>query len=375
MLQRILAVIQKEFIQTLRDRRTLVMLLGIPIIQLFLFGYAVDMNVEHIPTAVADQSLDSASRDYVNAMVNSAYFDVVSYVAGEAEVIAAIDRGEAQAGIVIPPDFAARSERGDAQVLLLVDGSDLFTVQSGYNMATAISQAYAAEVMVEKVSRSGLPVSGGSPLDARLRILYNPDMEQIWFVIPNIIAMLMQTQSIAMTAAAVVRERESGTMEQLLVTPIRPAELLLGKITPNIVIALVNVLTVVFLGIFIFGVPFQGNFFLFFGLAFIYVFSGLGLGLLISTIVDNLKQSQQLVALMMFLGVTLGGFMFPRSAMPPALYALGFLFPLSYFTPIARGIITKGVGLQALWPQVLGMAIYVVIVMFFATRAFREGLD
>lgn len=375
MWQRIWAVIQKEFIQTFRDRGTVIMLVVMPILQLFLFGYAVDMNVEHIPLVVADQSRDSASQDYINAMVSSSYFDIVEYVADEDAIIAVIDAGQASAGIVIPANFAARVERSNAQVLFLIDGSDLFTVQSGYNAAAAISQAHAAEVLLQKVSQSGLPISDTSPLEARLRILYNPDMKQIWFVIPGIIAMLIQTQSIVMTASAVVREREAGTMEQLLVTPIRPQELLLGKIVPNIIIAGVNVLTVIALGTLLFGVPFRGSFWLFLGLAILYAFSGLGLGLLVSTIAANLKQAQQIVMMIMLVGVVLGGFMFPRSSMPPFLYTLGYLFPLSYFIPISRGIISKGVGLSSLWESVGGLATYSFLIMLIATRTFRQGLE
>lgn len=375
MLQRIWAVLQKEFIQTLRDRGTLILMLSMPLLQLFMLGYAVDMNVEHIPTVVADQSLDAHSHAYVAAMVNTRYFDVIDYVANEAAVIQAIDSGRAQAGIVIPPGFAARVDRGEAQVLFLIDGSDLFTVQSGYTRAAAIAQSYAADVLLKKIQRSGLPISAALPLDTRVRILYNPDMQQLWFTIPNMIALLIQTSSIAMTAAAVVREREAGTIEQLLVTPIRPLELLLGKIIPNVVVAILNVLTAVAAGVLLFHVPFRGNFWIFMGLAMIYVFSGLGLGLLISTIASNQKQAQQLVMMIMLLGVVLGGYIFPRNTMPPVLKALGTLFPMTFFIPISRGIISKGVGADALWVHIVGMTIYAVVVMAIAAKAFRQGLE
>ena len=375
MAQRIWAVLQKEFIQTLRDRGTLILMLSMPLLQLFMLGYAVDMNVEHIPTIVADQSLDAHSLAYVNAMINTQYFDVVGYVTSEAEVIQAIDSGSAQAGIVIPPDFAARVDRGEAQVLFLIDGSDLFTVQSGYTRVATIAQSYASEVLLKKIERSGLPISAALPLDTRVRVLYNPDLQQLWFTIPNMIALLMQTSSIAMTAAAVVREREAGTIEQLLVTPIRPAELLLGKIMPNVLIAIINVLTVVVAGVFLFHVPFRGSFWLFMGLSMIYVFSGLGLGLLLSTIADNQKQAQQLVMMIMLLGVVLGGYIFPRNTMPPVLQALGALFPMTYFIPISRGIIAKGVGLDAFWVSAVSMTAYATILMAIASKAFRQGLE
>lgn len=375
MLQRIWAVLQKEFIQTLRDRGTLILMLSMPLLQLFMLGYAVDMNVEHIPTVVADQSLDAHSHAYVAAMVNTRYFDVIDYVANETAVIQAIDNGRAQAGIVIPPGFAARVDRGEAQVLFLIDGSDLFTVQSGYTRAAAIAQAYAADVLLKKIQRSGLPISAALPLDTRVRVLYNPDMQQLWFTIPNMIALLIQTSSIAMTAAAVVREREAGTIEQLLVTPIRPLELLLGKIIPNVAVAIINVLTAVAAGVLLFHVPFRGNFWIFMGLSMIYVFSGLGMGLLISTIARNQKQAQQLVMMIMLLGVVLGGYIFPRNAMAPAMQVLGALFPMTFFIPISRGIISKGVGMDALWVDVVSMTIYAVVVMAIAAKAFRQGLE
>ena len=375
MLQRIWAIIQKEIIQTLRDRSTLAMMLTMPMMQLFLFGFAIDMNVDHISTIVAAQSLDAASQDYVDAMLTSGYFDVVEYAFSQDEVVQAIDEGRVQAGIVIPPDFATRVERGEAQVLFLIDGSDLLTTQTAYNMASVIAQAHSADVMMEKIQRSGLVVEGELPLDTRARILYNPDVSQLWFVIPNIVAMVMQTQTMSMTAAAVVREREAGTIEQILVTPIRPGELMLGKIIPNILIAVINVLTIVVLGVFVFKVPFQGSFLLFMGLAMVYVFSGLGLGLLISTIAKNSKQAQQIVMMMMFIGIVLGGFIFPRYTMPLVLRLLGNLFPLSYFIPISRGIITKGVSIGALWGEAIGLLIYSVVVMTSAARTFRQGLD
>jgi ABC-2 type transport system permease protein len=377
MLQRTWAIIQKEFIQTWRDRRTLGIQLAIPIMQLFILGYAIRMNVRHIPTAVADQSLDPASRDYVEAMVASGYFDVVAYVPSQADVIQAIDDGEAQAGVVIPPDFAARVMRNEAQVLLLVDGSDLFTSQTAYNSMSAIAQTHSTEVMIAQARRSGRLTAEQSllPLDVRIRILYNPNLADLWFLIPGMVATILQTQSIALTAAAVVREREMGTIEQLLVTPIMPGELMLGKVAPNLVIAFVNMLTIIALGVFWFGVPFQGSFGLFCWLAFMYVFSGLGLGLLVSTISQNQKQAQQWTMLMMLLGLVLGGFIFPRYLMPPAIRIIGNLFPLTYFIPIARGIVTKGIGIESLWEQVVSLLAYIVVILFVAIRAFRQRLD
>ncbi len=377
MLQRIWAVTQKEFIHTFRDKRTLLMMISMPMLQLFLLGYALTMNVSHIPLIVADQSLDAASQAYVDALVASGFFDVVSYALNQAEVVRAIDEGRVQAGLVIPSDFAAPVERGTAQVLFLVDGSDLFTAQSAYNAAINIGQMHATEVLMDKIARSGLGahLRNLQPLDVRVRVLYNPNMKDLWFIIPGMAAMILDTQSIAMTAAAVVRERETGTIEQILVTPIRPGELMLGKIAPNLVLAMLNMLTVIGVGVFWFGVPFQGNFWLFLGLSLIYVFCGLGLGILISTLSQTQRQAQQLVGLVMLVSMMLGGSFLPRYTTPPLIQAIGNLFPLTHFVPITRGIITKGVGLSVLWKNALILAVYAVTIMVLASRLFRQRLE
>jgi len=377
MLRRILAITQKEFIQTLRDRTTLAIMLSMPLLQLILFAYAIHMDVRQIPLVVADQSMDAASRSYITDMVRSDYFQIVETVQGQADVIAAIDAGTARAGLVIPPDFAAQVDRGSANVLLLVDGSDPFTTQSAYNAANAISQTHAVSLALNDLSRSapGISEQDLSPLDTHIRILYNPDLKDLWFLIPGMIAMLLQTQTIALTSLAVVREREAGTIEQILVSPIRPLELMLGKTLPNLVIALINMLTIVVVGALGFGVPFQGNFALFLGLALIYVFSGLGLGLLISSVSQNPRQAQQLNMMISLVGLIISGFIFPRYTMPPVLQGVGYIFPLTFFIPIARGIFTKGIGIDVLWGNVAALAIFAVGIIFFASRFFRQRLD
>ncbi len=368
---------QKEFIQTLRDRRTLFIQLGLPIVQLIIFGYAIRTSVEHIPLVIADQSLDYASRAFVEALVASGYFDITGYVANEAAAVQTIDAGLAQAGIVILPGFATDVARSEAHALLLVDGSDVFTSQTAYNAITAIAQTHSTRIMVNKLVRAGTLMTPDSllPLDVRVRILYNPNLADLWFLIPGMVATILQTQTITLTAAAVVREREAGTIEQILVTPIKPGELMLGKIAPNIIISIVNMLTILAIGLFWFAVPFQGSFWLFFWLSLVYVLSGLGMGLLVSAISQNQKQSQQMAMLLMLIGLVLGGFMFPRYLMPPVVRAVGNLFPLTYFIPIARGIITKGIGTEYLQKQVVVLIVYVVAILVAAVRSFKKNLD
>jgi len=377
MLRRIWAITQKEFIQTVRDRATLAILLSMPLLQLILFAYAIHMDVKHIPLVVADQSMDQASQSYITDMVQSGYFEVISTVQGQAEVIHDIDSGSARAGLVIPPDFSGQVERASASVLLLVDGSDPFTTQSAYNAANVISQAHTISLVLDNLQRDGSAISAQdlNPLTTHIRILYNPDLKDLWFLIPGMIAMLLQTQTIALTSLAVVREREAGTIEQILVSPIRPVELMLGKTLPNLLIAMVNMLTIVVVGAMGFGVPFRGNFALFLGLALIYVFSGLGLGLLISSVSQNPRQAQQLNMMISLVGLIISGFIFPRYTMPVVLQGIGYIFPLTYFIPIARGIFTKGIGIEFLWGSAAALTIFAGGILFFASRFFRQRLD
>ena len=377
MLQRILAIIQKEFAQALRDRATLAIIITMPLLQLVIFGYAINTNIRHIPTVVVDQSMDQASRSYLNDMVNSSCFDIVESAPDQASAIQSVDANRTRVAIVIPPDFSEHVQRGDAQVLILVDGSDLFTSQTANAFASIIGQEHAIKIISDQVAASGAVSAAVQlpALDASLRVLYNPDMKDLWFIIPGMAAMLLQTQALTLTASAVVKERETGTIEQILVTPIRPLELMIGKVVPFIILAMLNMLTVIGIGVFWFGVPFQGSIWLFIGLSFLYVFSGLGLGLLISSVSQNQRQSQQLMMLFLMVGLILGGFMFPRYTMPPVIQALGNLFPMTYFIPIARGIITKGVGFTVLLNQVIPLVIYIVIVMILAAVTFRQKLD
>jgi len=377
MWRRIWAVAQKEFILIRRDKSTLLMQLLLPLIMLVLFGYAMDTNVCDIALVVADQSLDPASHDYVNALTTSGYFEVVEYVRSEAEVTRALDEGRARAGVVIPSGFSALVERGDAQVLFLVDGSDFFTSLSAYSAGEAISQAHSTEVLLKRVERSGLSMDVASllPVSTSIRILYNPNMDSFWFMIPSLAAMLMQTQSIILTTVSVVRERETGTIEQVLVTPIRPLELMLGKIAPNILLAVLNMLTIVAAGVFWFGVPFQGSFWLLLSLSVLFIFAGTAMGLLISTVSKNQAQSLQIVMMVMLVGIMLGGFLFPRESSPLLTRYAGNIFPMTYFIPIARGIISKGIGIDLLWANVLPMGIQIIALVALATRVFRQDLE
>jgi len=354
------------------------MLLLMPVLEMFLFAYAVSLTVDHIPTAVADASMDAQSRAFVGALVASGYFDIDMYVADETQVIQAIDEGRVKAGIVIPPNFAAQIERGEAQALVILDGSDAASVSSGYSAANAVAQSWAMGLTVEKVARVGAASLGGDislPIRTSTRVLYNPDRDDMIFIVPGLIAILLQVMTIGQAATAVVRERELGVTEQILITPARPIELLIGKMVPNLVLAVIVMLIVVLFGIFWFGVPFKGNPWSFVWLSLLFIISGLGLGLLISTVAKTQRQARQITLLFMLLCMLLTGLIYPRQPMPPIVKAVSNLIPATYFVRIARGIITKGVGLSFMWADVLVLVVYSVVVVVVSALTFKKRLD
>jgi ABC-2 type transport system permease protein len=373
--RRLIAIIQKETIQTLRDWLLLAMILGMPILELYLFASVGDMTVEDIPTAVADMSMDAYSRDFLDALETSGSFEVQLYLESEQEVIQAIEEGRVGVGVVIPPDLATQVERGEAQALVLLDGSDSYIVQSGFSAAAAIAQDHSMELVMQRAEQAGMGGLGNLPIYTAARILYNPNMDEMLFLIPGIAAALLQLLTVNITAMSVVRERELGMNEQLLVTPIRPFEIMLGKMAPAIVLTAVDLAIVIVLGVYWFKVPFQGSVGLFAWLSLVFLVSGLGLGLMISTIAKNQKQVQQINALLMMLTMMLTGLLYPRSTMSPVVRAIGNLIPATYFIRIAKGIISKGVGLEFVWNDVLVLALYGLVVMLIAAATLKKRLD
>lgn len=365
MLRRIWAITQKEFIQLLRERVFVILLVFGTLAEIILFAVAIHTDFRHLPMVVADQSLSPESQDYLNALVASGYFDIVSTVSGQQGIVKAIDSGQANLGILIPPDFASQVKLHKATVLMLVDGSSAYIASSAYGTANAITQAYSINLVRQQVS----------PLNLDVRVLYNPDMRDLWFIIPGLLAAMVQGVALNMTALVVVREREVGTIEALLVTPIRPFELMVGKTIPNLLVALIIVAENLAFAVFFLGVPFQGNLLLFFALATLFCFSGLGLGLVISVVVQNQLQAQLLGMMVNLAGFFLAGMLFPVYALPPALRLLSYLFPANYFLPITRDIMIKGVGLEAMGRDVAGTCILTVLIVFAAARLFRQSLD
>lgn len=378
--RRLAALSRKEVTQLLRDRRGLFFIFSLPLIQLFLYAYAVNTTVYHIPMAVVDQSHDRKSREFVQALVVSQYFDIKLVAQSEAEVIAAIDRGQVRAGLLIPPNFAKETDRGTTTVLLLLDGSDSASVSSGYSAASLIGQNYGLQLAAEQLQRKGVRTAmttGASvlPITTATRVLYNPDMIDIWFLLPGLAGLILQTLAIQQAALIIVRERELGTIEPILATPTRPLELVLSKMIPLLILCLLTLSVIVGLGIFWFGVPFQGSLLLYFGLALLFIMSSLGLGLLMSNRAKTQREAQQMALMIMMFSLILGGMIYPRTAMPAIPRYMGNLLPMTYFVRLSRGVFTKGVGMAFVWSDAVALAVYTVIVILVAARNFKKRLD
>lgn len=377
--QRLTALIRKETIQILRDRRFILLFLGLTFVQLFVYSYSASRTVYHLPMAVVDQSRDPSSRALIQALVNSQYFDATLYLGSEAQARQAIDLGQVKADLIIPPHFAADIDKGSANFLMILDGSDQFAVASGYNAASLVAQNFGLQLTAESLARSGgLPAesSGASlPIVASAQVLYNPDLNDRWFVLPGIIGMILQTLAIEQAAIFLVRDREWGTLEQILATPIRQLELILSKMIPLLGLCLLALGMSVGLGVFWFGVPFQGSLWLYFWLSVLFIASCLALGLLISTRAMTQFEAETSALIFMLFGLLLTGLFYPRIGMPLIPQLIGDLVPLTYFLRISRGIYLKGIGLNFLWNDALVLVLYILVVVFIVSKRFRMRLD
>lgn len=373
---RLMAIINKEFIQVARDPRTLALVLVMPIMQLLLFGYAITTTIDHIPLVVADLARSADSRALAQALVNSTYFTLVGHVDGPAEARQMIDLGRAKVALIVPPDFGADILAGhEASVLMLVDGSDPNTASTALFAGAQVLRAQGAELADERRQRLGQV--GGEPggIDVRSSVLYNPSMESVNYMIPGLIGLILQTQAVILTSFAVVRERERGTLEQLIVTPIRSGELMLGKIIPFIVITFLQIGLALMMGTLWFRVPINGSVVLLLALSLVFLASALGIGLLISSVSSTQAQAMQASLFVMLPSILLSGFMFPTEAMPPVIQVLTRLLPLTYYLQVLRGIILKGNDIGALWSQVGVLALFGVAIFTLSALRFRKRLD
>jgi len=373
---RLVSIIRKEFLQIIRDPRTLVLVLGIPITQLLLMGYAATNDVRNVPLVVFDQDHGSASRRLLDAYRGADYFTVAYSVGSEAELRQLLDSGDARAGLIIPPNYSARlGGEGSAQVAFILDGSDPTVASTSLSAAQLIGQSYATEVLAERMSRRGQALPARSSAEIRTQVWYNPDLVSAYFMVPGVIGQILYGLTSILTATAVVRERERGTIEQLIVTPIRPWELMLGKIIPYVVLAFLNTLEVLALGSFLFHVPINGDLGLILLLSGLFLISGLGVGLLASTVANTQQEAMLWVFMTLLPSIFLSGFFFPLNAMPKVLQWFSTILPLRYYLVIIRSLLIKGVGVESLRDEILALCILGLILMTLATLRFRKRLD
>jgi len=373
---RLRALIRKEFIQILRDPRTLYITFAIPIVQIFLLGYTATTDVRNVPLAVFDQDRGPEARRLLDAYRAADYFLLAYDVDSEAELRALIEGGEAGAGLIIPPDFGDQVIGGrQASVAFVLDGSDPNVASTSLAAAELIGQAHALRLAFEQTSGSRDPAGLSPRLEVRTRVWYNPDLASAYFMVPALIGMILQLLTSMLTATSIVRERERGTIEQLIVTPIRSGELILGKILPYVLLAFIDTLAILVVGTLWFDVPIRGDIGLLLLLSSLFLISSLGIGLFISTVAKTQQEAMMLTYFTLLPTVFLSGFLFPLAAMPPVLRAISYLIPLRYYLIIIRSILLKGVGLESLLPEVLVLILMAFAWMAVAALRFRKRLD
>jgi ABC-2 type transport system permease protein len=365
------SVFYKEIIQISRDPLTLVLMLLVPMMQLLIFGYAINTDVRNIKTAVYNLDIGRESRELLAAFENTDYFQIVRHVGSDLELNDAIISGRVKIGIKIPPDYSDRLAAGrQATVLVLIDGSDSSVASQSLQASTAVGLTESMERLTREIQSR----QGELPIEVRPKMLFNPDSRSANFMVPGLVAIIMQIITTMLTAFSIVRERERGTLEQLLVTPVRPFGLMLGKLVPYGLIGIFETCTVLAVMRIVFDVPINGSVLLLLALSVIFLFTALGIGLLISTRAQNQMQALQLAWLIMLPSVLLSGFMFPRDSMPVIMQAVGSLVPATHFIEIIRGIVLRGATFGDLVSQVLILAAMGLALIVLSALRFRKKL-
>lgn len=363
-------LIKKEFIQLIRDRRLLPLLFIMPIVQLLVYGYIFSTDVKYLSTAVRDLDRSQASRELVSSFRSAGYFQIHHYVESERELARLVERGEVQIAINIPSGFSRRINQGRvSEVQILVDGSDSNVASAGL--------AYSSRIIASKalpVGRQAPRIKGLPAVEERIRVLYNPDLKSLNYMIPAVIGFLLVLTTLILTAAALVRERERGTLEQLIVMPIRRYELILGKILPFILIGLINIILGVVVGTLWFNVPLRGSVVLLLVLTMAFVFTNLGLGLFISTVSKTQQQAMTSAYFIMLPSMLLSGLIYPIESMPRVIQYVTYLIPLRYMLTIVRGIFLKGAGFRELWQDTLILTVYGLVIFALSVLRFRKKL-
>jgi ABC-2 type transport system permease protein len=375
-LKRMFTITKKEFTHIKRDKASLAIAIMMPIMMLFLFGFAVSSDVNNVSFVVYDGSKTFESRELVNKFSNSNYFQIYKMVDSPNEVEKYIGTGEAKAGIVIPVDYAEdiRSRR-ESKVQILVDGSDPTIARTALSYSIMISNNYSLQLKQVQSRNTGMSAITSGGIEARPQVMYNPTLESTKFNIPGVIGLILQNITVILTAFAMVREKERGTIEQLIMTPVTPLELILGKLIPYVLIGFFDLIFVLILGYVIFGVGVNGSVALLIGFGSMFILCALAMGMLISTIAKTQLQAMQAAVAVILPSVLLSGFMFPREAMPKIIYYISNLLPITYFLEILRGIMVKGVGVEYLLNTIISLTCLTLLIIIATMLKFRKTLD
>jgi ABC-2 type transport system permease protein len=372
---RIFSIVRKEFVQIFRDPRTLALIIVMPIIQLFLLGYAATTDVRNIPMAVLDQNQTMQSRDLLDAFRAADYFRIDYYVNSTEEYQKLIESGKIRAALVIPPDYDSQLLDGKAQVLFVLDGSDGSVGATALSTARQIGQSYATKVLEQQMTLRSSSALPSAPLEVRTQVWYNPDFRSAYFMIPGVIGMILSFITTILTATTIVRERERGTIEQLIVTPIRSWELIVGKLLPYVILAFIETFEILIIGHLAFAVPVRGSLLLITLASGLFLMSSLGIGLFASTVANTQQEAMLTVMMFNLPMIFLSGFFFPIQAMPKFLQVVSYAIPLRYYLVVIRALMIKGVGFAAIQSEIISLTIFGVVIMGAAAMRFRKRLD
>jgi len=372
----ILSIIWKEFLQLRRDRRLFPVLFVSPILQLFLLGYAANLDVRDIPSVICDQDRSAASRDFVDRFINSGYFSVKARVERQDEIDPYLDNGHAAMAFVVPRGFGDKLAAGaPAPVLVIADGSESQSATIGVNYATVIAGRYTQGIVLERLARAR---GGGLKpvlVNAEVRVWYNPELRSRNFMVPGVLGLILMIMTISLASMGIVREKEAGTMEQLIVTPIRPHQLIVGKLLPFVLIGLAEATFVLIVARGWFGVPIRGSLALLYPLSLAFMLNTLGIGLFISTISRTQQQAMFTTTFFIMPMMLLGGFVFPIENMPRFFQLASHLIPTRYFFIIIRGIMLRGAGWPELWDQAAALAGLGTLILVLSVFRFHKKLD
>ena len=373
-MRRILAIARKEFIHITRDKRLLGVILVMPLIQLFLYSYALSFDVKHLPTATLDLDRTQTSRQYVDALQQSNYFTVDRILTSSSQIDNAFESNADRVVVVVAAGFGSDVAAGRAgKVQVLVDGSDANAAQLGQTYAGALSRVYGAKVAIGQAEAKGVSTASLAGLTAAVRTWYNPEGKSASYFVPGLIVVLVTMVTVLQTANTLVREKEMGTYEQLIVSPIRRIELMVGKVAPWALIGALDIVIISLVGILVFQIPFRGSVLILAISSLLYVICTLGLGLIVSARATTVDSANQLAALVSFLPTfMLSGFVFPIDSLPLALQGLSYLFPARYFMVITRTVFLKGGSLAVLWPQMAALTVFAIVIIVLSASLYRE---